>query len=274
MKQEVIAAIKSPMNLVPFSTDMSSNGHHEQPPVRAAPEDKSLPAAAESRAEVQQQPQPPLIPCKQRPLQLISKDALDALLLANDPPKVFVRGGLLTRLKPLDEGRIVLEALNDFALRGVLARVADWIDPNSKLDGPIEPKVPPPMDVVRDVNNLSEWPGLPTIVGIIECPVSAADGALIDAPGWDPAARLWYQPAPGLTVGTVPERPTPEDVASARELLLTDLLGDFPFADRASKANALTGLDATNWRAELAIRFGVILRKVWGGSRTWAGARA
>ena len=33
------------------------------------------------------------------------------------------------------------------------------------------------------------------------------------------------------------------------------------------------GLDATNWRAELAIRFGVILRKVWGGSRTWAGAQ-
>jgi transposase len=34
------------------------------------------------------------------------------------------------------------------------------------------------------------------------------------------------------------------------------------------------GLDATNWRADLAIRFGVILRKVWGGSRTWAGAPA
>ena len=34
------------------------------------------------------------------------------------------------------------------------------------------------------------------------------------------------------------------------------------------------GLDATNWRTELAIRFGVILSKVWGGSRTWAGARA
>jgi transposase len=34
------------------------------------------------------------------------------------------------------------------------------------------------------------------------------------------------------------------------------------------------GLDATNWRAELAIRFSVILRKVWGGNRTWVGARA
>jgi transposase len=34
------------------------------------------------------------------------------------------------------------------------------------------------------------------------------------------------------------------------------------------------GLDATNWRAELAMRFGVILRKVWGGNRTWVGAQA
>jgi transposase len=37
---------------------------------------------------------------------------------------------------------------------------------------------------------------------------------------------------------------------------------------------SVPGLDATNWRAELAIRFGVVLRKVWGGNRTWAGARA
>lgn len=37
---------------------------------------------------------------------------------------------------------------------------------------------------------------------------------------------------------------------------------------------SVPGLDATNWRAELAMRFGVILRKVWGGSRTWAGAQA
>jgi transposase len=34
------------------------------------------------------------------------------------------------------------------------------------------------------------------------------------------------------------------------------------------------GLDATNWRAEQAIRGGVILRKVWGGNRTSRGGRA
>jgi transposase len=34
------------------------------------------------------------------------------------------------------------------------------------------------------------------------------------------------------------------------------------------------GLDATNWRAEQAIRPAVVNRKVWGGNRTWAGAVA
>jgi transposase len=33
-------------------------------------------------------------------------------------------------------------------------------------------------------------------------------------------------------------------------------------------------IDATNWRAEQAIRPAVVNRKVWGGNRTWRGARA
>jgi transposase len=45
-------------------------------------------------------------------------------------------------------------------------------------------------------------------------------------------------------------------------------------ARRRGRRSETAELDAINWRAELAIRFGVILRKVWGGSRTWPGARA
>ena len=33
------------------------------------------------------------------------------------------------------------------------------------------------------------------------------------------------------------------------------------------------GIEATNWQAEQAIRPGVVNRKVWGGNRTWSGAR-
>jgi hypothetical protein len=34
------------------------------------------------------------------------------------------------------------------------------------------------------------------------------------------------------------------------------------------------GLDPTNGKAELATRFGGIPRMVWGGNRTWTGARS
>ncbi|MFW5682782.1 MAG: IS66 family transposase [Phycisphaeraceae bacterium] len=36
----------------------------------------------------------------------------------------------------------------------------------------------------------------------------------------------------------------------------------------------MSGVDATNWRAEQALRPAVVNRKVWGGSRTQAGAEA
>jgi transposase len=66
------------------------------------------------------------------------------------------------------------------------------------------------------------------------------------------------------------------DVRGALDVLPNERMAKHLWAHRGDLFTFLhqAGLDATNWRAELAIRFGVILRKVWGGSRTWAGARA
>jgi transposase len=46
------------------------------------------------------------------------------------------------------------------------------------------------------------------------------------------------------------------------------------YAEREALFTFLThpGVDATNWRAEQAIRPAVVNRKVWGGNRTWRGA--
>ena len=51
-------------------------------------------------------------------------------------------------------------------------------------------------------------------------------------------------------------------------------LAKFLFNHHESIFNYLRhpGMDATNWRGEQAIRFGVVNRKVWGGNRTWIGA--
>jgi len=43
------------------------------------------------------------------------------------------------------------------------------------------------------------------------------------------------------------------------------------YAEKEALFTFLThdGVDATNWRAEQAIRPAVVNRKVWGGNRTW-----
>jgi hypothetical protein len=56
-------------------------------------------------------------------------------------------------------------------------------------------------------------------------------------PGYDADAKLWLAPR-GLDCADIPERPTREEVTEA-VALLDELLCDFPFADRAAKANAL-----------------------------------
>ena len=43
-------------------------------------------------------------------------------------------------------------------------------------------------------------------------------------------------------------------------------------ADALFSFLAIPDIDATNWRAEQAIRPAVVNRKVWGGNRTWRGA--
>ena len=66
-------------------------------------------------------------------------------------------------------------------------------------------------------------------------------------------------------------RSTPRRV---REILIEALDAKPLYAEKEALFTFLThdGVDATNWRAEQAIRPAVVNRKVWGGNRTWRGA--
>jgi hypothetical protein len=189
----------------------------------------SLNAGAEPRVLL------PIVVTSNRPLRDVSRDALAALVAVNDPPTIFQRGGALVRVRRDERGQMFSELLTEHALRGRLARSATFLRVGP--DG--SPRhVAPPVDVVRDVAALGEWPGIPPLAGIVEAPTLRPDGSVIDEPGYDASTALSYSPAPGLVVPPVPERPTPEDVTRARALL-DDLLGDFAFADSASLANTV-----------------------------------
>jgi hypothetical protein len=185
----------------------------------------------------------PSIQGNKRQLRHVTDDALAALLARNNPPSVFQRGGLLTRLRVrIETGGPYLEPLTDHALRGVLSRVANWLKLRITQRTEILEDDAPPMAVVKDLAALPGWDGIPPIEAIIEAPVFTRQGVLIQVPGFYPEARLWYHPAAGLEVPPIAQVPTPSEIAHARQLLLEELLGDFPFQDDASKAHALAAL--------------------------------
>jgi hypothetical protein len=178
----------------------------------------------------------PTIMVSNRQLRDITADALDALREANSPPTLFQRGGTLVRFRETVQGSPLLERLTLASLRGALARAADWRRMAS-LNGTVA--CPPPIDVVEDTLALPEWPEMPPLDGLIEAPAFFGDGTLLVDPGYHREARLWLYRALGFDIPRVSEHPSAEETKAAVNLLLTELFGEFPFVDDASRAHAL-----------------------------------
>lgn len=182
-------------------------------------------------------------------LPLIAGEAWAALQEANAPPFLFRYGGLPGRIETGDDGGPMIRIITQDRLRHILARVADWYTLRRPKSEMIRRPALPPIHVVRDMLARPD-PPLPILTRIVEAPIFAADGTLQTVPGYHAASRTYYRPAPGFTVPPVPERPTRDDVIRARQLLIEDLLGDFPFTGEAERAHAV-GLNLLPFVREL-----------------------
>jgi hypothetical protein len=167
----------------------------------------------------------------------MAAQATDALMKANDPPRLFQRGGTLVRVRKGDDSDLSLELLNLDSLRGYLARCAEFIE--VKKDS--KPKVvPPPLFVVRDILAAPTWP-FPVLYGIVRNPYIGEGGNLVVHPGYHAAERVWLDPG-DLVVPPVPDAPSSDDVRRAVCLLRDDLLVNFPFEDESSFAHTVAML--------------------------------
>ncbi len=180
-----------------------------------------------------QRPNRPSILTTNRQLREMAAEALRALQCANDPPVIFQRTGQLVRVDHDEESRPLITALGDAHLRGHLTRAADFF--RLMKDEERRPTAPP-FPVVRDILTLREWP-FPPLVGLTEAPVLRPDGSVVIQPGYDAVTRLFYVPAPGLVLPTLADASYEMDAQDAVQTL-DEALGDFPFADGASRANA------------------------------------
>ena len=122
-------------------------------------------------------------------------------------------------------------------LRRALEQSARW----EAVDRKGQPvRISPPMEIVLEILALpDEWPFAP-LNGVITCPTLRPDGSLLLSAGYDDATGLYLTNT--LSLPPIPSRPTRDDAMAALRLLDAELLGEFPFADQASRSVALSML--------------------------------
>ncbi len=174
----------------------------------------------------------PAIQLSGRPGREIVDEATDALHDWNDPPELFQRGTEPVQIATDEQGMPVVRELPDAVLDDCLDRAADFFRTSQKR-GAIREDLSK-----RYVERIRETIELPPLEGIVEVPVLRPDGSILREPGYDEDSRLFYKPDDQLTAPEIPDAPTDEEVRRAVETIWTPLQ-DFPFVDRASKANAL-----------------------------------
>jgi len=179
----------------------------------------------------------PGIRVNHRHLRDVVDDSIQALLSANAPPILFIRSGLLSRIRIDEHHTPTIEPLSEVALRGRLARIANYYSERTYKKTTFKDPVPPPYEIVRDILSLGSWP-FPTIDGSIECPTIRPDGSILADPGYDPLTKLFYVPNVQITKNWSSQSSC-QDRRPAVVDLIQEMMQDFPFVDQASWANAV-----------------------------------
>jgi putative DNA primase/helicase len=155
---------------------------------------------------------------------------------ANDEaePTVAVRGDRLVRMTEAG----LLKEYDKRSLRDELSYVAEF---GVMTQDEWSPKKVP-VDIVDTLlsRDSDKYPGAPRVDRVVTSPVVTADETIITTAGCHREAGVWYRPARGFKSIRVPDRVEGlDDLAEARDFLMDELLGDFVWADEASKANAI-----------------------------------
>jgi hypothetical protein len=177
----------------------------------------------------------PVIVVNERYLRDLAEDSWQLLAATNDiSPQFFQFGSALCDLISNANG-VYPRILTLTSLRNRLDRLADYVSIDQRGD---EHPARPRKDLLEDMLAQAN-PPVPDLQGVVRTPVCRPDGSIAFTEGYDSATGL-YLALNGLVMSPVADFPADREVARAKELLLDDLLGDFPFTSPSDKAHALS----------------------------------
>ena len=163
----------------------------------------------------------------------ILAETAEVLVKINEPPTLFMRGSEWVSVAP---GALHAAPFTVPRLRVLVGEVADCVA-ITMADG-VEHKRPArlPFTVCQDFLAKSHEGTFPPLVAIRPAPAFLPDGRLLTTEGYDTESGLL------LRLGELRDIRDDMPRDEALRWLFDDLLGDFPFADEPSKAQALAFL--------------------------------
>jgi hypothetical protein len=186
----------------------------------------------------------PDIVCNGRQLRHIADEALDAIRASNvgNDPAIFTRGGGFCQLKPDEGNRLVIRDARPSDMIGILARTANWVI--VKQNGS-QTAVHPPRTVAEMLVAEQRIESFPRLDGVVMAPILDRSYNILTTPGYHPSTGAYYHEPSGQPLISAEVIPRGlHEVRSAVEKLVgpNGIFGEFPYADQASRANALAYL--------------------------------
>jgi hypothetical protein len=159
-------------------------------------------------------------------------DLTTALVDRWNGKELFCHGGVISRrkadqMKPVDRG----------SFHDLVQDTAITVNENESANGTTYSYTWPDPGTMAATMSQSER--FAQLDRISHAPFVREDGTVVTEAGYDQATRTLLLPDPVFQGLTVPESPTAEQVAAARDFILTDWLGDFPFDSDVDRANVM-----------------------------------
>jgi len=162
----------------------------------------------------------------------VINELTSALLNKWNAVDMFCHGGVLSRRKasgmhPVDRG----------TFHDVIQETARTINENDGANGVTQSfSWPDPATISATMSRADQFAQLDRIS---HAPYARPDGTVATEAGYDESTRTLLLPDPVFEGIKVPEDPSSAEIAAARDLILTEWLGDFPFDSNIDRANVL-----------------------------------